>query len=183
MRIPGFAGKAFSEAGGSAENIPAGELYQAIEKNTIDALEWVGPWNDSIMGFPDVAKYYYSPGWHEPGPTLELIINQKAWDELPDDLKAIIESAAATSNIKMLSEYEAKNSEFLAKIKNSGKVEFRTFPPEILTAFRKSTEKFLNEKASENPEFKEVYESFNSFKKMIAPWTNMADKAFLEIQK
>ena len=183
MRIPGFAGQAFTAAGGSAENIPAGELYQALEKGTIDALEWVGPYNDSTMGFPDVAKYYYYPGWHEMGPTLELIINKKAWDELPEDLQAIVQAAAAKANVTMLAEYETENAKQLRVIQAAGKVELRPFPEEVLEAFRVSTQKALEEKAAENETFKKVYEAYKEFQGLMGEWGEVSEKSVMSFSR
>lgn len=180
MRIPGMAGKAFSDVGGSAENIPAGELYQSLEKGTIDALEWVGPWNDSVMGFSDIAKYYYFPGWHERGPTLELTINKEAWDALPLDLQAIVRAAAAEANVKMLSAYEKNNAEKLLEFEEKG-IELKEFPKDVVVAFRVSTEKLLEEKSAANAEFKKVYESYKNFQEMMEPWYEVSERAAGEL--
>ena len=182
MRIPGFAGQAFTDNGGSAENIPVGELYQAIEKGTIDALEWVGPYNDTVMGFDQVAKYYYYPGWHEAGPTLELIINQEAWDELPADLQAIVEAASAEANVKMLSEFEANNARKLADIEAEGRVELREFPPAVLEAFRASTLRTLEEKSTEDATFAKIYASVKDFQETASRWYEVSEKAYGNIQ-
>lgn len=182
MRIPGLAGVAFTDNGGSAETIPGGELYQALEKGTIDAVEWVGPYNDTVMGFPEVAKYYYYPGWHEPGSILELIINQEAWDELPADLQAIVKAAAAQSNISMLSEYEANNPKALADIKAGGEIELRSFNDETLEAFKTSVTKELEKRAKENELFARVYESFKTFQSLVEPWHEISEKAYSDIQ-
>lgn len=180
MRIPGLASNAIVDAGGSAENLPAGELYQALEQGTLDALEWVGPYNDVIMGFNQVADYYYSPGWHEPGTVLELMINQDAWNELPPDLQKIIEIAAQAASLRIFAEYEARNAEYLAKIQAENRVQFREFPEDVLQAFRQSMEAALQEKAQVNPEFRRIFESAQKFQKLIRQWTNISEKSFLK---
>ncbi len=118
MRIPGLGGKVMAKAGVNAINIAGGEIYTALERGTIEATEWVGPYHDLRLGLYRAARYYYSPGWHEPGPTLELTINRKAWQSLPKDLQMIIENAAAASNVWMLSQFEARNLEALHTLKN-----------------------------------------------------------------
>ncbi len=103
MRIPGIGGDVFTRAGGTAVNIPGGELYKALHSGVIDATEWVGPYNDLAFGFHQIAKYYY-PGWHEPGPTLELIVNKDAYESLPADLQKMIEVAVRAVNQDILRE-------------------------------------------------------------------------------
>ena len=122
MRIPGLGGKVIAKTGVNPVLLAGGEIYTALERGTIDATEWVGPYHDLRLGLYRAAKYYYYPGWHEPGPTLELTINKKAWESLPPQLKLIVETAAAASNLKMLSEFEAKNLEALNTLKTKYKV-------------------------------------------------------------
>jgi TRAP-type mannitol/chloroaromatic compound transport system substrate-binding protein len=178
MRIPGFAGQAFTDAGGSAENISGGELYQALEKGTIDALEWAGPYNDITMGFAEVAKYYYSPGWHEPGSVLELIVNKKAWDSLPEDLQAIVEAAAAQANVKMLAEFEAGNARFLKEVQENPKVSLRQFPPDVLRTFHTSVQEVLQEKSAQSDDFSKVYQAFSDFQRQIREWHTFSEREY-----
>jgi TRAP-type mannitol/chloroaromatic compound transport system substrate-binding protein len=119
-RIAGLGGKVVSKAGATSILVPAGELYTNLERGVIDALEWIGPFHDYIMGFHKIASYYYYPGWQEPTAALELIVNKSAYNRLPEDLKKIIETVSARLNIEMLSETEAKNSEYYHKMKEEG---------------------------------------------------------------
>jgi TRAP-type mannitol/chloroaromatic compound transport system substrate-binding protein len=130
------------------------------------------------MGFDKIAKYYYYPGWQEPGPVLELIVNKSAYEQLSQDLKDIIEVAAAKVNITMLSAFEAKNTEYFFKMKKEGKVQFRQFSDEILEALRKFTDEAISDITSSNAMAKKVYESYMSFKKNIYEWDFMAEKNY-----
>lgn len=178
MRIPGIGGKVVTKIGVSSILAPGGELYTDLDRGIIDALEWVGPYHDSLMGFDKIAKYCYYPGWQEPGPITELIINKNAYETLPDDLKAIIETASAKVNIEILSAFEAKNSEYFLKMKEEGKVQFRHFPDEILDALRNYTEETINEIINSDPFSKKVYESYRKFQKNIYEWDLIAERNY-----
>ncbi len=134
MRIPGLAGEVFNLAGGTAVNIPGGELYTSLQTGVIDAAEWVGPENDLAFGFQQIAKYYYYPGWHEPGPCLELIVNKQAFESLPADLQAIVTYATRAVNQDMLDSYTANNSRALKELKAKG-VQVKRLPDSVLKRF------------------------------------------------
>ena len=178
MRIPGLGGKVIAKTGATSVLAPGGELYTDLDRGVIDALEWIGPYHDSIMGFDKIAKYYYYPGWQEPGPVLELIINKNAYEQLPLDLKEIIEVAAAKVNVTMLAAFEAKNTEYFFKMKKEGKVQFRQFSDEILQTLRKYTDEAISDITSSNEMAKKVYDSYMSFKKNIYEWDLMAEKNY-----
>jgi TRAP-type mannitol/chloroaromatic compound transport system substrate-binding protein len=135
MRIPGLGGKVIAKAGATVVLLAGGEIYTSLERGVIDATEWIGPAHDMRMGFHKVAKYYYSPGWHEPGSVLEITINRKAYDALPLDLKEVVDAAAAEQNVLMLAEFEKANAASLLKLKESGKIDIRFFPPDVSNAF------------------------------------------------
>ena len=116
MRIPGLGGQVMTELGATVQVLPGGEIYQALETGAIDATEWVGPYDDRKMDFHKVTKYYYYPGWHEPGPTLESIVNKQAWESLPEDLQMMIETASRAVNEDMLSEFTARNNAALRRV-------------------------------------------------------------------
>ena len=118
MRIPGLGGEVLKRAGGTPVNLPGGELFTALKTGTIDATEWVNPYNDLAFGLHKAAKYYYYPGWHEPGTTLECFLNKEIFDSLPEDLQNIITGAAKIANLDMLSEYIARNNEALKILKD-----------------------------------------------------------------
>ncbi len=182
MRIPGLGGKVLAKAGGAVVLLPAGEIYTSLERGVIDATEWVGPYHDLRMGFQRVAKYYYGPGWHEPGSVLELMINAKAYDSLPADLKAVVDVAAAELNVRMLSEFEAKNTEALAQLKEkrNGNLEFKTFSPDILKKMNDLATDTLEEEVAGDPVAKKVHEDFKAFKRRLADWAVMSEKAYYD---
>ncbi|RMF67997.1 MAG: TRAP transporter substrate-binding protein, partial [Calditrichaeota bacterium] len=148
MRIPGLGAKVIARAGGSPILTAGGEIYTNLERGVIDATEWVGPYHDYLMGFYRIAKYYYYPGWHEPGPVLELIINKQAWESLPQDLQEIVRTAAARANVWMLSEFESKNNEYLQKLIREEHVQVRKFPQVVLTALRRYADEVIEEMIS-----------------------------------
>ncbi|HEY7883425.1 MAG TPA: TRAP transporter substrate-binding protein, partial [Cellvibrionaceae bacterium] len=153
MRIPGLAGEVFSRAGGTAVNIPGGELYTAMQTGVIDAAEWVGPANDLAFGFHQVARYYYYPGWQEPGSTLELMVNKQAFEALPEDLQAIITYAARAANQDMLDQYTATNNAALKTLVEQHDVQLRRLPDEVLEALWQITQQVFAEQAEKDALF------------------------------
>ena len=145
MRIPGIGGEVLKEAGGIPVTLPGGELFTALQTGVIDATEWVGPYNDLTFGFHQAAKYYYYPGWHEPGPMLELIINLDEWNSLPKHLQVIIETATKAVNQDMLDEYLAKNNQALTELVHVHGVELRKLPDDVIEEFRTISDKILEE--------------------------------------
>ncbi len=180
MRIPGLGGKVISKAGGVVVLLPGGEIYTSLERGVIDATEWVGPAHDMRMGFQRVAKYYYTPGWHEPGSTLELIINKKAYDSLPDDLKTIVDTAAAELNVQMLSEFEAENAKALVKLKADKNVQILTFPPEVMSKLREYAHETINEVAASDPVARKVNDAFQKFRKELSGWSRLSEKEYYD---
>jgi TRAP-type mannitol/chloroaromatic compound transport system substrate-binding protein len=180
MRIPGLGGKVMAKAGVNVVLLPAAELYTALERGVIDALEWVGPYHDLKLGFYRAAKYYYYPGWHEPGTVIELVVNRSAWEKLPADLKAIVRAAAAEANVKALAEFDAKNGEALVELINRYKVNVVRYPDDVLKTLHKLGKETLHEVASENKEAKKVHDAFKNFAKKVEPWTAMSERAYME---
>ena len=178
MRIPGLGGKVFDKAGGTPVLLAGGEIYTALERNTINATEWVGPFHDERLGLYRAAKYYYYPGWHEPGPTLELIVNKGAWGTLTPDLQKIIESAAASSNVWMLSQFEAQNLSALRKLKEEHKVQVFPFPDDVIKELRRLTKEVLDEESAKDPTFKKVYEAYQAFSKDNDGWNVLSEAAY-----
>ena len=178
MRIPGLGGKVIAKAGGSAVLSAGGEIYTNLERGVIDATEWIGPYHDYLMGFFRAAKYYYYPGWHEPGTALELIVNKTAFEQLSSDLQRVVETAAARSNSWMLSEFEAKNSVYLEKLTTEHNVVLRRFSDEVLKTLRGFSVEVENEVAEADPMSKKVYASFDAFRKKIDPWAALSEKLY-----
>ncbi|MEN8217685.1 MAG: TRAP transporter substrate-binding protein [Pseudomonadota bacterium] len=178
MRIPGLGGKVLAKAGGTPILLAGGELYTALERGTIDATEWVGPFHDKRLGLYRAAKYYYYPGWHEPGTTLEFIINSKAWAELPEDLQKIVEIATHSINQQIYIEFEALNIKALRELKEEHNVEVLTFPPEVLKKLKHLTIEALDEEAAKSAPFKKVYEAYKKFQADNAAWNAISDDAY-----
>lgn len=178
MRIPGLAGEVWNRAGGVAVNIPGGELYTALQTGVIDATEWVGPYNDLALGFHQVAKYYYYPGWHEPGPTLELIINKDAFESLPEDLKVIVTAAARAVNQDMLDEYTARNNAALKTLLSEHGVQLRPLPKPVLSELRQHAKATYEELSEQDPFFNKVYENYSQFAEEVRNFHNISEKAY-----
>lgn len=178
MRIPGLGGKVIAKAGVNPVLLSGGEIYTALERGTIDATEWVGPFHDLRLGLYRAAKHYYYPGWHEPGPALELTINKNAWKELPKELQLIVETAAMAANLKMLSEFEAKNLEGLDTLKNKHKVEVLPFPAEVLHALHGFTKEVLDEESAKNADFAKVRKAYETFQVNNDGWRQISEEAY-----
>ncbi|MFC3679769.1 TRAP transporter substrate-binding protein [Bacterioplanoides pacificum] len=179
MRIPGFAGEVLAKLGAKPTNIPAGELYTALERRTIDALEWVGPSLDLRMGFHKIAPFYYT-GWHEPATELQFMINKRSWDRLPADLQEILRVAMRTAAYDMYIQSYHESGVNLEKIENDfPDVQIKTFPESVMSAMRKANDELLAEKAAEDPLAKEILESQASYMKKVRRWTEISDKAYL----
>lgn len=181
MRIPGLGGEVFTRAGGTAVSMPGGEIFTSLQTGVIDAAEWVAPYNDLAFGFHNVAKYYYYPGWHEPGAMLEFTVNQQAYDTLPADLQAIIEGAARAINQDMLDEYTARNNAALIDLRNKG-VQIKTFPPDVIDALRTISHQVMQENVASDPMFEKVFASFDSFRKNVVEYHKISEQAFYEIR-
>jgi len=180
MRIPGIGGEVLKEAGGIPVTLPGGELFTALQTGVIDATEWVGPYNDLTFGFHQAAKYYYYPGWHEPGPMLELIINLDEWNSLPKHLQVIIETATKAVNQDMLDEYLAKNNQALTELVEVHGVELRRLPDDVIEEFRMISDQILEELAQEDETIAKVYNSYKSFKDDVSEYHKISEDAFIE---
>jgi TRAP-type mannitol/chloroaromatic compound transport system substrate-binding protein len=178
MRIPGLGGKVFAKAGGTVTLAPAGEIFTNLERGVIDATEWVGPYHDHRLGLPKAAKYYYYPGWHEPGTALEIMFNKKVYDAMPRHLQVILDACAAQTNIWQLSEFEAHNGEYLEKILSSGKNQLFQFSPEIMSTMRKLAKETLEEEANKDKLSRKVHDSFTAIKKRVGAWGQFSESAY-----
>ncbi len=177
FRTGGFSGKVFERLGGVATNIPGGEIYAALEKGTIDAAEWVGPYDDQKLGFQKVAQYYAYPGYWEGGPQLDLHVNIKAYDALSAEYKAIVESAAAYAHTDMQAKYDARNAAALKQLVAGGTKLFR-FPKDLMDAAFKESMALYGELSATNPAWKKVYEDYSAFRRDVNLWFRFTEAGF-----
>ncbi|MGL4437308.1 MAG: TRAP transporter substrate-binding protein [Giesbergeria sp.] len=177
MRIGGFAGKVLERMGGIPQNIPGGEIYTALEKGTIDAAEWVGPYDDQKLGFNKVAPFYHYPGWWEGGPQLDLFVNKAAYEGLSADNKAIIECAAALAHSEMQAKYDVKNPEALKQLV-AAKAKVLPFPKAVLDLAFKESMAVYSELNAKNPNWKKVYTDMANFRKDQNLWFRFTEARF-----
>jgi len=181
MRIPGLGGKVIAKAGGTVVLLPGGEIFTSLERGVIDATEWVGPMHDLRMGFYKAAKYYYYPGWHEPGTTLEVIFNKKAYDSLPKDLQAAVDAVAMETNFWSLCEFEAGNGAALEELITKHKVNLVRFPDQLIEDLRKLAKETLEEEAAKDAMSRKVHDAFKAFKKRVGVWGSVSEKAYYDV--
>lgn len=174
MRIGGFAGQVLAKLGVVPQQIAGGEIYPALEKGTIDAAEWVGPYDDEKLGFNKVAKFYYYPGWWEGGPALHVFTNQKAWDALPKDYQAILEAACHEGNTMMMARYDAANPAALKKLVAGG-TNLRAFPRPVMDACYKAALELYAETGAKNEKFRKVHDHYMKFLEDQVLWFRVAE--------
>ncbi len=177
FRIAGFAGQVLTKLGVVPQQIAGGDVYPALEKGTIDATEWVGPYDDEKLGFHKVAKFYYYPGWWEGGPQVSLYVNTKEWQGLPAAYKAILEAACAEANGWMVAKYDAGNPAAMKRLLAGG-AQLRPFSREVMQACYKAANELYDETASKNPKFKKVYDSWRQFRDDEVAWFRVAEGSF-----
>ena len=177
FRIGGTGGLPLAKLGVVPQQIAAADIYSALEKGTIDAAEWVGPYDDEKLGFYKIAKYYYYPGWWEGGPELDLFVNIKQWEALPPEYKSILESACAEANIDMLAKYDASNPAALKRLVGNG-VQLRAFSKDIMNACYKATVDTYEEIAAKNAKFKKIYDSWKTFRDDQILWFRVTEQNF-----
>ena len=180
MRIPGLAGDIITRAGAETVQLPGNEIFLSLQQGVIDAAEWVGPYNDLTFGLHQVAKYYYYPGWHEPGSTLEIIVNRNALESLPQDLQAIVKYGARAVNQEMLDEYTARNNKALRELVDRHGVELRKLPDDVLIKLRNISAEVMQEFIKGDEMAQKIYESYNSFKKEVTAYHEISEKAYIE---
>jgi len=177
FRVGGFAGKVLERVGVVPQNIPGGEIYQALEKGTIDAAEWVGPYDDQKLGFNKVAPNYYYPGFWEGGPQLSLYVGKKVYDALSSEYKAVIEAAATYAHVDMQTRYDARNVAALKQLVGSGVKLFR-FPKDVMEASFKEATALYSEIGNTNPNWKRIYEDYSAFRRDQNLWFRLAEASF-----
>ncbi|WP_295855874.1 TRAP transporter substrate-binding protein [uncultured Xylophilus sp.] len=177
FRIGGFAGRVIERLGAVPQNIPGGEIYQSLEKGTIDAAEWIGPYDDQKLGFNKVAPYYYYPGWWEGTLQLDLQVNQKAYEALSPEYKAIVQAAASHAHVDMQAKYDARNPTALKQLVGA-KTKVLAFPKPVLDASFKAAMDLYKELDAKNPDWKKLYEDYRTFQKDQLLWSRFAEARF-----
>ena len=177
FRVGGFAGKVIERMGGVPQNIPGGEIYQALEKGTIDAAEWVGPYDDQKLGFNKVAPFYYYPGWWEGGPQLDVFVNNKAYEALSAENKAIVAAAAAFAHTTMQAKYDVKNPAALRQLLGA-KTKVVSFPKDVMSLAFKESMALYAEISAKNPNWKKVYDDYSNFRREQNQWFRFTEARF-----
>ncbi len=178
MRIPGLGGQVMSRLGVNVQVLAGGEVFLALERGAIDAAEWVGPYDDEKLGLNKAARYYYYPGWWEPGPTLEVQVNKKAWAKLPREYQEILKTAAIEANVIMAAKYDVLNGEALDRLIASG-TQLEVYSTEIMETAREAAFDLYAENARKDSTFKEVYEQWNKFRQQILKWNKINELSFI----
>ena len=177
FRIAGFAGRIMERMGVVPQNIPGGEIYTSLEKGTIDAAEWVGPYDDQKLGFVKVAPFYYYPGFWEGSAQLDFFINQKAWDSLPAEYKAIVEAAAALAHMETQARYDARNPVALKQLVSQG-AKLRPFPQDMMTEAFKHAQAIYEETSAKNENFRRIYADLAKFRADQNLWFRFTEASF-----
>ena len=177
IRVGGFAGEVLTKLGAVPQQIPGGDIYPSLEKGTIDAAEWVGPYDDQKLGFNKVAKYYYYPGWWEGGPQLSVYVNSAKYAELPKEYKAILHMACADAHVDMMAKYDAKNPTALKQLVGSG-TQLRQFPKAVMDASYKAAMQVYAETSAKNADFKKVYDDYKKFMADEVLWFRIAEGSY-----
>ncbi len=182
MRIAGLGGEVMRRLGVNVVLLPPGEIFQAMDAGTIDAAEWVGPWNDLAFGLYRVANYYYMPAFHELGPALEVSVNKAAYEALPDDLKSIVRHAAAANCMQATADFTYHNAVSLKPLLAKEGVELKFMPDDVITALAKESEMVLKEIGDTSPLAGEIYQSFTKYRAEAAAYAKVSDQAALEMR-
>ncbi len=180
MRIPGLGGEVLKRAGGTPVSLPGSEIFTSLQSGAIDATEWVGPYNDLAFGLYKAAKYYYYPGFHEPGTCLEAIVNKEAYEALPKDLQAIVKYACQAVNLDMLSEYMARNPAALNTLIKKHAVDLRVYPDDVIRKLRELSHEVVAEIAQKDDFSKKVYASYEKFLKQAKEWSGISELTYLQ---
>jgi len=182
MRIPGLGGEVLRRAGGTPVSLPGSDIFTSLQSGNIDATEWVGPYNDLAFGLHKAAKYYYYPGWHEPGTALECLINRTAFDALPADLQSIVMNAARVVNNDMLAEYTARNNSALQTLVNEHHVDVRAFPDSVLARLRELSGEVVAEIAEKDALTQKVFDSYRTFQRQVIAWHDISERAYMNVR-
>ncbi|WP_029004327.1 TRAP transporter substrate-binding protein [Azorhizobium doebereinerae] len=177
MRIAGIAGQILAKLGVVPQQLAGGDIYPALEKGTIDAAEWVGPYDDEKLGLQKVAQYYYYPGWWEGCASLTFFYNQEKWNELPKSYQSVLRAAAAQANGDMLANYDAKNPAAVQRLVKAG-AQLRRFPNEMMDASYKAAQELYEEIGAKNPDFKKVHDNAKAFRNEEYLWWQIVEYTY-----
>jgi len=180
MRMPGLGGEVLKRLGADAQNLPPNEILLGLERGSIDAAEWVGPYEDEKLGLNQFAPYYYYPGWHEPGTTYELIVNRNAYDQLPEEYQKALEVSAFEAQVTMLSEYDAVNQAALQRLIRNG-TELIAYNQDIIQTARGAANDLYAEYSSQDPGFREIYDNWNAFRQGIYRWNSINERSYADL--
>ena len=180
MRIPGLGGEVLERAGATPTTIPASELFTALQTGTIDATEWVGPYNDLALGLFRAADYYYYPGWQETGSVIEALVNRQAFEALPPDLQDVVEIACQAVNMDVLSDFTVRNAEALRTLEEEHGVQVRALPADVLRELQRLTWETLDEMAAGDELFARIYESYRAYYDSVKAWSRIAEQQILD---
>lgn len=178
MRIPGLGATVLERAGGLPVTLPGNEIYTSLQSGVIDATEWVGPYNDIAFSLQEVGKYYYYPGWHEPGAALETIINLDAWNELDADLQTMVEIACQALNADMLDEITARNNRALNTLIEEHGVELRELPDDVVDEFRRISKEVVSEAAEGDELSQRIVASYFDFLQEMRRYHSISERAY-----
>ncbi len=180
IRIPGLGGEVIRRAGATPVTMPGAEIFTSLQTGAIDATEWVGPFNDVAFGLHKAAKYYYYPGWQEPGPGLETIINADAWASLPPDLQAIVENVCQAITTDMVADYAYNNAIALKQLIDNPEIEVRPYPDEVLALLKAITQELVDEMSAGDPVARRIQDSYFRFLEVSTPHQQVTELAFME---
>jgi len=183
MRIPGLGGRVVARAGATVITLPPGEIYAALERGVIDTSEFIGPHDDMKLGLHKTARYYYYPGWHQPGSSTEFVFNKKAYEALPVELRRTLDHAAAAVQVYGLTDFHVKNAIALERLRTEfkGKVEILQFPTPMLRELKKFAADVVREESEKTPMAKKVHASFTKFQALVGPWDHVAEGAYHQL--
>ena len=177
FRIGGFGGSVISKLGVVPQQIAGGDIYPALEKGTVDAAEWVGPYDDEKLGFNKVAPFYYYPGWWEGGPMLHIIVNKGKWEELPKSYQEIVKAAAGYANVDMMAKYDYLNAPALRRLVAGG-AQLKPFPQDVMEASFEAAKQTYDEISATNANFKKAFESMAAFRGESYLWWQLSENGF-----
>ncbi len=183
MRIPGLGGEVLRRAGGTPVTLPGSEIFTALQTGAIDATEWVGPYNDTSFGLHKAARYYYYPGWQEPGPGLETIVNKDAWNSLPPDLQEIVSTTCQALTTDVAAEYTHGNAMSLQQLQEDPNVEIRPFPPEVLVLLRSITQEVVDELMADDPASRKIGRAYFDYLDKVSANSRISELAYFQTRE